>query len=51
MKKRPINVEYLMMDDRLLLPPAGTPMSGVEFSRRLPCGEVRGQRSRVTCGD
>ncbi|KAF0312325.1 Protein CLEC16A [Amphibalanus amphitrite] len=47
MKKRPINVEYLMMDDRLLLPPAGTPMSGVEFSRRLPCGEVERARCAI----
>ncbi|XP_037093769.1 protein CLEC16A homolog [Pollicipes pollicipes] len=47
MLKRPINVEYLMMDERLLLPPAGTPMSGVEFSRRLPCGEVERARCAI----
>ncbi|KAL1480171.1 hypothetical protein MTO96_034744 [Rhipicephalus appendiculatus] len=28
MKKKPLNVEYLMMDANLLLPPMGTPMSG-----------------------
>ncbi|XP_065302380.1 protein CLEC16A isoform X2 [Dermacentor albipictus] len=40
MKKKPLNVEYLMMDANLLLPPMGTPMSGVEFHKRLPCGEA-----------
>ncbi|KAH9384349.1 hypothetical protein HPB48_026356 [Haemaphysalis longicornis] len=48
-KKKPLNVEYLMMDANLLLPPMGTPMSGVEFHKRLPCGEVERARraSRV----
>lgn len=40
MKKRPLNVEWLMMDSNLLLQPANTPMTGVEFRKRLPCGEV-----------
>lgn len=40
MKKRPLNVEWLMMDSNVLLPPTGTPMTGIEFTRRLPCGEV-----------
>ncbi|XP_028967494.1 protein CLEC16A [Galendromus occidentalis] len=35
-----INVEYLTMDGNLLLPPIGTPMSGMDFHKRLPCGEV-----------
>ncbi|XP_022658249.1 protein CLEC16A-like isoform X4 [Varroa destructor] len=35
-----LNVEYLMMDGNLLLPPIGTPMSGLDFHKRLPCGEV-----------
>ncbi|XP_022248411.1 protein CLEC16A-like isoform X2 [Limulus polyphemus] len=47
MKKRPLNVEYLMMDDKLLLPPTGTPMSGVEFHKRLPCGEVERARRAI----
>ncbi|XP_076312191.1 C-type lectin domain containing ema isoform X3 [Tachypleus tridentatus] len=47
MKKRPLNVEYLMMDDKLLLPPTGTPMSGVEFHKRLPCGEVERARQAI----
>lgn len=41
MKKKPLNVEFLMMDSNILLPPTGTPMTGIEFSKRLPCGEVR----------
>lgn len=40
LKKRPLNVEWLMMDSNLLLQPANTPMTGVEFCKRLPCGEV-----------
>ena len=45
---KPLNVEYLMMDDSLLLPPTGTPMTGIGFDRRLPCGEVeRARRVRV----
>ncbi|OQR70368.1 protein CLEC16A-like [Tropilaelaps mercedesae] len=35
-----LNVEYLMMDGNLLLPPIGTPMSGLDFHKRLPCGEI-----------
>jgi protein CLEC16A len=41
---KPLNVEYLMMDASMLLPPTGTPMTGIEFNKRLPCGEV--ERSR-----
>lgn len=40
-KKGPLNVEWLMMDSNVLLPPTGTPMTGIEFSKRLPCGEVK----------
>ncbi|XP_037287022.2 C-type lectin domain containing ema isoform X1 [Rhipicephalus microplus] len=47
MKKKPLNVEYLMMDANLLLPPMGTPMSGVEFHKRLPCGEVERMRRAI----
>lgn len=39
-QKRPLNVEWLMMDSNVLLPPTGTPMTGIEFTKRLPCGEV-----------
>lgn len=47
MKKKPLNVEYLMMDANLLLPPMGTPMTGIEFHKRLPCGEVERARRAI----
>ncbi|XP_049951691.1 protein CLEC16A homolog isoform X1 [Schistocerca serialis cubense] len=47
MKKRPLNVEWLMMDSNILLPPTGTPMTGIEFSKRLPCGEVERARRAI----
>ena len=43
-QKKPLKVEWLMMDSNILLPPTGTPMTGIEFSKRLPCGEVRNFR-------
>lgn len=46
MKKKPLNVERLMMDSVILLPPTGTPMTGIEFTKRLPCGEVSISTSR-----
>jgi len=45
-QKRPLNVEWLMMDSNILLPPTGTPMTGIEFSKRLPCGEVSINRKK-----
>ena len=32
------------MDGTLLLPPADTPMSGIDFTRRLPCGDTEKAR-------
>ncbi|KAL0123858.1 hypothetical protein PUN28_006002 [Cardiocondyla obscurior] len=46
-QKRPLNVEWLMMDSNILLPPTGTPMTGIEFSKRLPCGEVERARRAI----
>ena len=40
----PLNVEYLMMDASILLPPTGTPLTGIDFCKRLPCGEVERAR-------
>lgn len=40
MSKGPLNVEWLCMDSAILLPPTGTPMTGIDFTKRLPCGEV-----------
>jgi len=33
-----------MMDATLLLPLTGTPLTGIEFYKRLPCGEVEHTR-------
>lgn len=47
MKSRPLNVEYLMMDASILLPPTGTPLTGIDFIKRLPCGEVERARKAI----
>uniref|UniRef100_A0AAZ3PAR8 CLEC16A/TT9 C-terminal domain-containing protein n=1 Tax=Oncorhynchus tshawytscha TaxID=74940 RepID=A0AAZ3PAR8_ONCTS len=47
MTSKPLNVEYLMMDASVLLPPTGTPLTGIDFVKRLPCGGVEKTR-RVT---
>ena len=48
MQLRPLNVEYLTMDASVLLPPTGTPLTGIDFIKRLPCGEVeRARKVRV----
>jgi len=41
------NVEYLMMDSSLLLYPTGTPLTGIDFIKRLPCGESEQARRAV----
>lgn len=49
-QKRKLNVEYLMMDANLLLPPnqlTSLMMNGVDLSRRLPCAEL--ERTRYVC--
>ena len=48
--KRNINVEYLMMDANLLLPPnqlTSLMMNGVDFTRRLPCEDVERLRYAI----
>lgn len=47
MKKSTLNVEYLCMDSAILLPPTGTPLTGISFTRRLPCGEVEKARRAI----
>lgn len=32
------------MDASLLLPPTETPMTGIDFTRRLPCGDTEKAR-------
>uniref|UniRef100_H2Y951 Uncharacterized protein n=1 Tax=Ciona savignyi TaxID=51511 RepID=H2Y951_CIOSA len=44
---QPLNVEYLMMDSSLLLPPTVTPLTGIEFSKRLPCGQSEQARQLI----
>uniref|UniRef100_A0A671XVQ0 C-type lectin domain containing 16A n=1 Tax=Sparus aurata TaxID=8175 RepID=A0A671XVQ0_SPAAU len=44
MTSKPLNVEYLMMDASVLLPPTGTPLTGIDFVKRLPCGDVEKTR-------
>lgn len=39
-----VNVPFLMMDASMLLPPTDTPLTGIEFTRRLPCGETERAR-------
>lgn len=41
---KPLNLQHFMMDAALLLPPTGTPLTGIEFYKRLPCGEVEHTR-------
>lgn len=47
MTKSNLNVEYLCMDEAILLPPTGTPLTGIGFTRRLPCGEVEKARRAI----
>ncbi|XP_030755269.1 protein CLEC16A homolog isoform X2 [Sitophilus oryzae] len=47
MSKGPLNVEWLCMDSAILLPPTGTPMTGIDFVKRLPCGESEKARRAI----
>ncbi|XP_076122262.1 protein CLEC16A isoform X1 [Alosa pseudoharengus] len=47
MMSKPLNVEYLMMDASILLPPTGTPLTGIDFVKRLPCGDVEKTRRAI----
>ncbi|XP_059835184.1 protein CLEC16A isoform X3 [Hypanus sabinus] len=47
MVSKPLNVEYLMMDASILLPPTGTPLTGIDFVKRLPCGDVERTRRAI----
>lgn len=35
------------MDSTILLPPTGTPLTGIGFTRRLPCGEEEKARRAI----
>ncbi|KAF7266633.1 hypothetical protein GWI33_020130 [Rhynchophorus ferrugineus] len=47
MSKGSLNVEWLCMDSAILLPPTGTPMTGIDFIKRLPCGESEKARRAI----
>lgn len=47
MVKTNLNVEFLCNDSTILLPPTGTPLTGIGFTRRLPCGEVEKARRAI----
>ncbi|XP_058116589.1 protein CLEC16A homolog isoform X1 [Anopheles coustani] len=47
MVKSTLNVEFLCNDSTILLPPTGTPLTGISFTRRLPCGEVEKARRAI----
>ncbi|XP_055636135.1 protein CLEC16A homolog [Toxorhynchites rutilus septentrionalis] len=47
MAKTNLNVEFLCNDSTILLPPTGTPLTGISFPRRLPCGEVEKARRAI----
>ncbi|XP_058821667.1 protein CLEC16A homolog isoform X2 [Topomyia yanbarensis] len=47
MVKSTLNVEFLCNDSNILLPPTGTPLTGISFTRRLPCGEVEKARRAI----
>jgi protein CLEC16A len=47
MVKSKLNVEFLCMDSAILLPPTGTPLTGIAFNKRLPCGEVEKARRAI----
>jgi hypothetical protein len=40
-------MEFVLSDASLLLPPTGTPLTGIEFPKRLPCGEVERARHSI----
>ena len=39
-----VHVQYLLQEGSMLLPPTDTPLTGIEFTRRLPCGETERAR-------
>uniref|UniRef100_A0A2S2QFM6 Protein CLEC16A n=2 Tax=Sipha flava TaxID=143950 RepID=A0A2S2QFM6_9HEMI len=44
MHREKLNVQRLLSDSTLLLPPAHSPMTGIPLSKRLPCGDVERTR-------
>ena len=46
-RRSPPKVELVMSDASLLLPPTVTPLTGIDFTKRLPCGEVERARRSI----
>ncbi|CAF0966985.1 unnamed protein product [Adineta steineri] len=47
MQLNPIRLEYLLKDACMLYPPTTTPLSGVEFIKRLPSGDIERARRSI----
>ncbi|CAF1149717.1 unnamed protein product, partial [Adineta ricciae] len=47
MQLNPIQLEYLLKDACMLYPPTTTPLSGVEFIKRLPSGDIERARRAI----
>ncbi|KAL5254590.1 hypothetical protein ACHWQZ_G014141 [Mnemiopsis leidyi] len=46
-KRRPTNVAHLMSDECMLLGPVYTPLTGIDFTNRLPCGDFEKMRKSL----
>jgi protein CLEC16A len=42
-----VRVQFLLQEGSMLLPPTDTPLTGIEFTRRLPCGETERARKAM----
>ncbi|UJR15268.1 hypothetical protein I4U23_002222 [Adineta vaga] len=47
MQLNPVRTEYLLKDSCMLLPTTTTPLSGVEFMKRLPSGDIERTRRSI----
>ncbi len=45
--RQPPKIELVISDASLLLPPTATPLTGIDFTKRLPCGEVERARRSI----
>jgi len=44
---KPVNIEKLIMDTSILFVPSQTPLTGIDFSLRLPCGDAEKSRKAI----
>ncbi|CAF1039000.1 unnamed protein product [Adineta ricciae] len=47
MQMNPTRIDYLLKDSCMLLPPTTTPLSGIEFIKRLPSGDIERARRSI----